>query len=108
MDIFHYHPETGVLLSPGKADPSPLESGVWLIPAHATDIEPPEPGDSEQVVMVNGIWELKPIPIAEPEVVHEPMPTTDTEPELTPLEKLERLGLTADDLRAVISALEVT
>jgi hypothetical protein len=39
--IYHYHPETGDFLEPSLADPSPLEPDVFLIPAYATDIEPP-------------------------------------------------------------------
>lgn len=34
--------ETGEYLSVGVADFSPLEPGVWLIPAHAYQCEPPE------------------------------------------------------------------
>jgi len=40
-DIWHYHPDSKVLLGPGQADPSPAEEDAWLIPAHATDIKPP-------------------------------------------------------------------
>jgi len=36
--IHHYHPETFDYLGDGEADLSPLEKGVWLIPAHATDV----------------------------------------------------------------------
>ena len=42
MKIYHYHPDYKYFLSEGNANPSPLEPGVYAIPAHATDIEPPE------------------------------------------------------------------
>lgn len=103
MKIFHYHPDTGLFLGEGKADPSPLETGVWLIPAHATTDEPPKPSDSQHIIRVSDAWLVQPIPV--PELIPEPDPTFEPMPEpetLTPMQKLERLGLTADDLRAVL------
>lgn len=41
MNVHHYHPETGEYLGVSAADPDPLDEGRWLIPAHATTIEPP-------------------------------------------------------------------
>ena len=41
MKIYHYHPDYKYFYCECEADPSPLEPGVFLIPAHATDIEPP-------------------------------------------------------------------
>lgn len=40
--ICNVHSETGEFMSVGVADFSPLEPGVWLIPAHAYQCEPPE------------------------------------------------------------------
>ena len=42
MKIYNYHPEYKCFYSESFADESPLEPGVWLIPAHATTIEPPK------------------------------------------------------------------
>ena len=78
MKIFHYHPETGALLGEGKADPSPLEPGKWLVPVHATAIEPLRPHNNEQVIWVNNNWQLQPIP--EPEPPSEPEPTEPLPP----------------------------
>ena len=78
MKIFHYHPETGALLGEGTADPSPLEPGEWLLPAHATAIEPLHPNNNEQVIWVNNNWQLRPIP--EPEPPFEPEPTEPLPP----------------------------
>jgi hypothetical protein len=62
MNIYHYHPATGVYLGQGLADKSPLESGAWLIPAHATTVQPPVATADQQTVFVNGSWQLQPIP----------------------------------------------
>lgn len=40
------------------ADPSQLEPGVWLLPAHAYYEKPPEAGAGEKAVMGDGGWEL--------------------------------------------------
>ena len=78
MKVFHFHPETGVFLGEGNADPSPLEPGKWLLPAHATAIEPLLPNNNEQVIWVNNNWQLRPIP--EPEPPSEPEPTEPLPP----------------------------
>lgn len=41
MKIYHYHPEYKYFICGGDANPSPSKPGEYLIPAHATDIEPP-------------------------------------------------------------------
>jgi hypothetical protein len=41
MEIYNYHPEYKHFDGTSVADESPLEPGVFLIPAHATDIKPP-------------------------------------------------------------------
>lgn len=58
--IYHYHPYTGEYLSIGKADLSPLESLCWLIPAHATDIEPPATHAHEVAIFNDGAWQRYP------------------------------------------------
>jgi hypothetical protein len=52
MNIYNYHPEYKYFSGTSIADESPLEPGVWLIPAHATIIEPPT-CESNQIQIFN-------------------------------------------------------
>lgn len=97
MKIYHYHPDTGVYLGIGSADESPLEPGVWLIPAYATETMPPRITKGKQAVFSNGSWALQPIPAPEPA----PAPA-----ELTPEQKLASIGLTVEELRAILLSSE--
>lgn len=58
MKIFNYHPITGEYISESVADESPLEPGKYLIPAFATELEPPTIGDRQVAVFNNGAWSL--------------------------------------------------
>lgn len=77
MKIYHYHPITGEYLGDGIARESPLEPGVYLIPAHATDIKPPEPIEQKLRVFTQGQWAYKDIPVPEPAVPTEPIPSIE-------------------------------
>jgi len=58
MKIYSYHPEYKTYLGSSDADPSPLEPGVFLVPAHVTEIEPPQCLDCE-ILVFNGIsWDI--------------------------------------------------
>lgn len=48
--IYNYHPETAEFIGASQADQSPLEPDVWLIPAHATEIEPPATQNGQRAV----------------------------------------------------------
>ena len=61
MQIYHYHPTTHEFLGAGLADPSPLEPGVWLIPAHATQVIPPMPQAGTVRKFIAGAWVLEPL-----------------------------------------------
>ena len=60
MKIYNYHPITKEFISESKADESPLEKGVYLIPGNATEIAPPQAGENEVACFENGIWLVKP------------------------------------------------
>lgn len=109
MKIFHYHPESGVFLGEGMADESPLEPGVWLIPASATSEEPPIPPDGYQAVF-NGItWSTEPVPEPKPDVpAPPPTPPTPIPEAMTTEERLALYGFTVEELRALMLGSEVT
>ena len=88
MKTYNYIAESGIYHSEGLADESPLEPGVFLIPAYASTEEPPKFGDGEQAVWTGDGWLLQPIP--------EPEPVPEPEPELPPTpENIQALRLAA-------------
>ena len=58
MKIYHYNSVSGEYLGVDTARPDPLEAGKFLIPAHATALEPPELEDGKACVFKNGAWFL--------------------------------------------------
>lgn len=67
MLVYHYHPSTGEFLGQGLADESPLEPGVFLIPANATSQEPPTLSPGFITVWTGSCWEEIEIIQAEPQ-----------------------------------------
>jgi len=105
--IYHYHPDTGLLLGAGYADPDPLDHGNWLIPAHATDIAPPAPQEGKNLHFIGGEWVYRDPPQAEPEEqpaepeeTEEPPPAPKTQ--FTSLEFLDRF--TEEEQLTVVAA----
>lgn len=77
MQIYHYDPKTGEYLGSGIADESPLEPGVFLIPANATSKEPPAIVSGKVNRYQAGSWLTEDNPVPEPE----PSPVILTEGE---------------------------
>lgn len=71
MKIYFYNPTTKTYQGEGTAKLSPLDlkqgKEVYMIPAHATDVEPPEHIEGKHRTFVNGAWEYYDIPTPEPE-----------------------------------------
>ena len=55
MKIYNYD-DDGYFTSESEADESPLEPGVFLIPAKATDVKPPKEKKDHRLRFVDGAW----------------------------------------------------
>jgi len=75
MQIYNYAPETGEYLGASIADESPLEPGVFLIPAYATTTAPPEPQEGYVRRFSNGAWGYSPVEEPDTEPTPEPVVT---------------------------------
>lgn len=63
MIVYHYDPTTGVSTGfSSEADESPLEPGVFMIPAYATEQQPPEAAEGQVAVFLGDMWQLENIP----------------------------------------------
>lgn len=58
MKIHNYDNKSGEYLSTDVADESPLEPGIYIIPASATEIEPPESKEGFARIFNMGMWEF--------------------------------------------------
>lgn len=56
MQIYNYSGVTGEYVGSGMARESPLEPGVFLLPANATTIAPPTPGAGQAAAFINEAW----------------------------------------------------
>lgn len=101
MKIYNYAPETGIFHAEGLADESPLEPGVFLIPAYATTLKPPKATLPKVAVFMDGKWIVETLP-PPPEPEPEPEPEPPAPVELTPAEKLAQSGLTVAELKELL------
>ena len=99
MNIYHYIADTGIFYSEGVADESPLEPGIFLIPAHATTVAPPDVTEPEIAVFRDGEWSVELLP---PPPEPEPEPEPPVLVKLTPAETLAASGLTVDELKELL------
>jgi hypothetical protein len=97
MKTYNYAPDTGIFYAEGVADESPLEPGVFLIPAHATTLKPPRTTLPKVAVFRDGEWSVEVLP-PPPESAPEPTPLA----ELTAEEKLAQSGLSVAELKELL------
>lgn len=58
--VYSYHPVTKVYTEPTEAEESPLDPpGTWLIPAHATELEPPKPRKGHEIYWTGAEWKQR-------------------------------------------------
>jgi hypothetical protein len=77
MIIFHYHPVTGEYLGESAADESPLEEGVYLLPANSVSDPPPPTQEGFSVRFVDGSWQQIPVEASEEPAETEPVDLLD-------------------------------
>ena len=67
--IYHYDPATGDFTGADMARESPMEPGVFLVPANATTEEPPLCQADQRPVYIDGGWVIRAVeqPTPEPE-----------------------------------------
>lgn len=71
MKIYNYDPITYSFTGESVADESPLEPGVFLIPAHATTKKPPSISYPKHAVWRNEKWKVEQIPVPKEETITE-------------------------------------
>jgi len=76
MNLYHYDPNTGFFIGISDADESPLEPGVFLIPAYATDVAPEafSPETQRAIFTEGNGWTIEEIPVVIPEPEPEVQP----------------------------------
>jgi hypothetical protein len=61
MKIYNYD-TNGIYTCDSLADESPLEAGIFLMPANSTEIAPPELTEGNQAIFIAGAWMVQAIP----------------------------------------------
>ena len=73
ITVYAYDPTAKEYRGTAEATEDPKHPGRYLIPAFATTLEPPAPGENQKVVWYGQDWQLDDIPQPEPE----PEPTEE-------------------------------
>lgn len=117
MKVYQAHPISGDYIGENICDESPLEPGVFLIPAHCTTVKPPEYNSETHVCkyvgkMEEGSWKV--YSIQEAIDISEPLnfqPTKEEVAEMIRIEQetldrkkavLKKLGLSEEDMDALL------
>lgn len=96
MKLYNYDAYNSEFLGVSEARESPLEPGVYLVPAYATTIEPPTIVEGKVGLFIDGAWVIQDMP---PPPVEEVIPEVE---DATPLERLRRFLITNPDVAALL------
>jgi len=102
MKIYNYNSENGYFVGESLADESPLEPGVYLIPAHATEIVAPKATEGKVAVFVNDAWELQDLP-KEPVIDLEALEAKTKAKAEAKAQVLAQLGITEEQAKLLLS-----
>ena len=102
MKIYNYNSENGYFVGESLADESPLEPGVYLIPAHATEIVAPKATEGKVAVFVNNAWELQDL-LEEPVIDLEALKAEAETRAQAKAAVLAQLGITEEQAKLLLS-----
>jgi hypothetical protein len=104
MKIYNYNSENGYFVGESLADESPLEPGIFLIPAHATTIEPPTTTNNELAVFDGQLWTKQEVISNELSVEEIMQKQAEAEAKATAKAALlTQLGITEEQARLLLS-----
>lgn len=76
MKIYYYNFATKLFTGEGNAQPDQMQSGKFIIPAFATEVQPPFFDEGKQAYWNGSAWEIQNVPPPEPEPQPEIPPIT--------------------------------
>lgn len=94
MQIYQFSQLTGELLGSDRAEKSPLDEDVFLLPAYSTFIPPPAPVPGKQIIFNEGEWHF----------IDRPESSVPIPPEIVVSPWQFRKALNAEGLRAAVEA----
>lgn len=101
MKIYNYNPDNGYFTNESVADESPLEPGVFLLPAHSTTVEPPATEENQVACFDGNSWSL--VGVITPEPSTEPSEEELAERAAAKAAVLAQLGITEEQARLLFS-----
>ena len=100
--VYSFHPVSREYMGSvqlTESDESPLEPGVYLIPAGCVEVPPPTHGAGEYLEFSGDAWSVKTIPVPEQKATSEPLVPSPP----TPLEQIRALEAQYADAQAKLT-----